>query len=321
MIPLESRSLETPPVHVGRDGWLFLTGGSNDVLAQYRAEAFPPALLAQWRRLLERRLHLAGHLRARYLHVVVPDKLSVYDDRLDGLRIDPRLAPARRLARALRFSPAARANLDLLPLFRARRDGPPLYLRTDSHWTAYGCDLAYRAILARLGVVPRDDLGAARHRETRRGLGDLGSKLVPPRAETAEIWNFSRRAERFYADPRVLDFEARGVRHWAGGTGTHVAYRNGGPGVSRHRVLLLGDSYTGHGWQPWAGTLSAVMAETFSELHVIWSSGIDWAYVAQVRPDVIVTEIAERFVIHPRFLAAETEAILQAMERLGIRDA
>lgn len=312
-----ARAVTDAPVHIGRDGWLFLTGGSNAVLSQYRREAFSPALLRQWRDVLTLRLRLARHFRARYLHVVVPDKLSVYDDRLDGLRIDRRFAPARRLTAALRLSPVRRAHLDLLRLFRAHRDGPPLYLKTDSHWTPYGCDLAYRAILARLGVAPRADLGEPRHRGTHRLCGDLGGKLDPPWIETVEHWDFPRTAERFYADPRVLDLETQGFRYWGGGTGTHVAYRNGGPGVSRRRVLLLGDSYSGHTWQPGAAALSAVMAETFSELHVIWSSAIDWAYVAQVRPDVIITEIAERFVIHPRFLESETAAMREAIARLG----
>lgn len=306
------------PVHVGRDGWLFLVKGSNAVLEQYHPDAFPPALRLRWRRLLELRLRLARHFRARYLNVVVPDKLSVYDDHLDGLSIDRRFAPARRLAGALRFSPARRAHLDLLGLFRAHRDGPPLYLKTDSHWTAYGCDLAYRAILARLGTKPREAFGDPRYRATHRLNGDLGSKLAPPWTETVEMWDFPRSAERFYADPRVLDLEARGIRHWGGGTGTHVAYRNRGPGISPRRVLLLGDSFTGHTWQPGAAALSAVMAETFAELHVIWSSGIDWDYVAQVRPDTIITEIAERFVLHPRLLDSETEAIRTAMGRLGV---
>lgn len=304
-------------VHVGRDGWLFLIKGSNAVLDQYHADAFPPDLRARWRRLLELRLRLARHFRTRYLNVVVPDKLSVHDDRLDGLPIDPRLAPARRLADALRLSPARRAHVDLLGLFRARRAGPPLYLKTDSHWTAHGCDLAYRAILARLRTRPRPEFGAPRYRETTRLCGDLGSKCAPPRAETVEFWNFPRSAERFYADARVLDFEAQGIRYWGGGSGTHVAYRNQGPGVSPRRVLLLGDSFSGHAWQPGAAALSGPMAETFAELHVLWASGIDWAYVAQVRPDVIITEIAERFVIHPRFIDAEMEMLRDSIARFG----
>lgn len=305
-------------VHLGRDDWLFLVGGSNDVASQYEAEAFPQALRADWRRLLEQRTQLARHFGGRYLNIVVPEKLSVYENRLDHFFVDTRLSPARRLHRSLWFSPARRSNLDLLRLFRRQRERIPLYLKTDTHWTFAGCDLAYRAICRRLRARPRSDLGDPDHRETARFLGDLGNKLDPPRFETVERWAYPRKADRFHADERVLGLEAEGEFVWGGGSGTHVAYRNEAEGIDRRRMLLVGDSHSSHAWQPFAGSLTAMLAETFFEVHFIWSSGVDWNYVEAMRPDVVLTEMAERYLVRPRFLAIEAEAIRAMMEKHGL---
>ena len=80
-------------VHVGRDGWLFLIGGTNGVLEQYRATLSRWWRLRGWVKLIEARAARARALGIRYVHVVVPEKLSVYDDRTQDLRFDPRQAP------------------------------------------------------------------------------------------------------------------------------------------------------------------------------------------------------------------------------------
>ena len=38
-----------------------------------------------------------------------------------------------------------------------------------------------------------------------------------------------------------------------------------------------------------------MMAETFSEVHFVWSTSLDYSYIESVAPDIVFTEIAERF--------------------------
>ncbi len=38
-----------------------------------------------------------------------------------------------------------------------------------------------------------------------------------------------------------------------------------------------------------------MLAETFRCVHFVWSAAIDWALVARLRPDIVLTESAERF--------------------------
>ena len=75
----------TDEVHAGKHGWLFLTGGSNAVLDYYATPtAFPPDVADDWRSLLLDRADRAAALGARYVHLLVPEKLTIYPEFFDG---------------------------------------------------------------------------------------------------------------------------------------------------------------------------------------------------------------------------------------------
>lgn len=281
-------------VHIGRDGWLFLVGGSNNVLDQYRRDAFPPAHFRAWRGLLEDRVRRARRIGARYLHVVVPEKVAVCPEHA-GLPVDPDLSPSLILRRWLHSSIAWGALVDLVAPFRADPDRDALYLRTDSHWSVPGCHRAYALICRRMGVVPRvglvrADPGGIWH------AGDLGTKFHEPIGECVEAWTYARTAERVHVNgylQRIL--VERGA--YGGGVGTRAVFRNDAPGLDPRRLVLCGDSFAHHAWLPHVGALTAMFAETFREVHFFWATTVDWSYVAELRPDFILTEIAERFMV------------------------
>lgn len=287
-------------VHEGRDGWLFLTGGTNRVLAQYRRPGVPRALLWRWRRIVADRVRRCARLGATYVHAVAPEKLTVYGDQAPDLALDPARAPVRRLARWLTASAGARAFVDLDAAFRAARggdlDGPPLYLRTDSHWTLHGSEVAYRAILSRMGVAPRDDFEARRTGGTTPFSGDLGRKVVPNRFESAPVTAFASQARRVHANALLTELEARG-RGIDAHLGAHAVFRNDDPKVDPRRLVIFGDSFCQHTAHSPVATLTALMADTFREVHFLWSTSIDWHYLDAVRPDFVLGEIAERFMI------------------------
>jgi alginate O-acetyltransferase complex protein AlgJ len=39
-----------------------------------------------------------------------------------------------------------------------------------------------------------------------------------------------------------------------------------------------------------------MLSRAFYEVHFFWSTSVDFRYIEEVRPDFVVTEIAERFV-------------------------
>jgi alginate O-acetyltransferase complex protein AlgJ len=273
-------------VHVGRDGWLFLIGGTNSVLTQYRRLSWHFLRIRSWARLIRQRNARAQALGIRYVQTMVPEKLSIYDDRTAGLRYDPARSPARRLARHLMGLPGF---VDLVAPLRAARDEAELYRRTDTHWTYDGCHIAYRALMRACGAVPLSDF-ASRPRFTTGGVWDLGEKLPSQPVETVTHWTLDRHAVRAWASPRVEAYEAAG-RIAEVHVGAHVIYRNAAPEADPRTVMLFGDSCA----QFTRTLLTGFLAESFAELHFIWSSSIDWTHVERVRPDILMVEMAERF--------------------------
>ena len=282
--------IEHEHVHVGRDGWLFLTAGSNNVVGQFSRSPFMARRLTEWKRLLVARTRRGRALGTGYLHVIVPEKLTVYDHKLDGLKVAVRLSPATRLRRSLFWHRAARrACLDLVGAFREQRDAQDLFYRTDSHWNFFGCQLAYRTICAAVGARPCADFEARSHSDIAR-TGDLGEKLDPPVSEVTPVYALQRDAVRAYASPIVRAREAAGEAHKLH-VGAHVIYRNESEAADPRRIVLFGDSYAHFA----PIMLTIMLAETFREVHFIWSSAIDWGYVARTKPDWVIAQVAERF--------------------------
>jgi hypothetical protein len=277
-------------IHEGRDGWLFLTAGSNNVIGQFSDTPVMKQRLLDWKALLIARSRRCESLGTTYQHLIVPEKLTVYDHLLEGLKIDQRLSPARRLRQSLIWHPLVRRScLDLVTAFRERCRSEDLYFRTDSHWSFAGRMVAYRALCEALGATVRDDM-PERPFDEQRFQGDLGGQLEPPQSENARFYLLQRDAVRHYASPIVHKREAAGIINTLH-VGAHVIYRNASPNADPRRMVVFGDSYAHFA----PSMLTIMLAETFREVHFVWSTSIDWRYVERTMPDILVTQIAERF--------------------------
>ena len=275
-------------VHVGRDGWLFLIGGSNEVLGLYQRTPAWWWRLRAWQRLIERRAARCEALGARFLQVIVPEKLTVMPDRCSRPLVDPGRSPGRRLALRMASSPHTAALLDLTgPLAAAAQED--IYHRTDSHWNYRGALIGYDAICAALGARPEGDLLDRPFQDIELTL-DLGSKLTSPAAEAVRVYTTMRRARQSWVN-EIIAAHREGRSRRAPTGGSHAVYRNEAADADPRRVLLFGDSCAHY--DPFA--LTGMLAETFLEIQFVWSSRIDWRLIEQVRPDIVIGEIAERF--------------------------
>ncbi|SEO83435.1 SGNH hydrolase-like domain-containing protein, acetyltransferase AlgX [Methylobacterium sp. ap11] len=295
--------------HAGKDGWLFLTGGTNEVADQYRRVRPMERVLRQWRRRIVQRVQRCRGLGTRYLHLVVPEKLSVYEDRFDGLTLDPRLAPARRLGDLMRWSlTGRRAWIELLEPMRARRNERDLHYRTDTHWNIHGCLLAYRLVCRACGATPRTDFLDRPHQRFEAVL-DIGNKLEAQPLETVHNYQLFRDAVRVSGGTLIDAYTAAG-RLGELHTGAHAVYRNASPEADPRTLVLFGDScanFSGNG-------LTAMLAETFREVHFIWSANLDWAYIERILPDLVLCEQVERFL--PRVPDDDLDLTAVEAERL-----
>jgi hypothetical protein len=296
-------------IRVGKQGHLFLTVGSNNVLRQYTKDGFNLDAQCQWRLLIAARARALRRRGVTYRHMFVPEKLTIYDNLYIGPPVDVRYSPAAILYRhdpyyrehplrlinvvrcLQRRAQWRRTVVDLVGPMRRVRDATELYRRTDSHWTFAGCELACFELCRSLGVDPHRDFAQREAHHFPDGSGDLGAACVPPRLESMTFISVQKDSERFYANPLVDLHERMGTAHLLH-LGAHVAYRNARPRDGR-RLLLFGDSYA-H-FAPFM--LTIMLAETFREVHFVWSTSLDWSLIDRIAPDIVVTEMAERFAV------------------------
>lgn len=283
-----------PLVHVGTDGWLFLQGGSNFVASLYQRSGgqLPDEQLLLWRDAIVQRAGRFSRLGIDWLFVVVPEKLTIYGHRTAEPLVDADLAPSIRLYEQIARIGMQQHMLDLVVPMRQRRDETDLYWRTDSHWSPEGCFLAYELICRRLGVKADAGLLSRPFEETGRVM-DLGGHLDPMPWEVVRSYDYLRgarrtavnRVTRYLEDPQYKELIHVGAR--ARFENPHAP--------NPQRMVLIGDSYA----LPSATRLTGMMAETFRSLEFVWSNSIDWQAVRWRRPDIVICEIAERFLMLP----------------------
>lgn len=276
-------------VHVGREGWLFLTGGSNRPIDYYSKKSTPfnDKSVRLWSQLLLERKAKCEALGARYIHLLAPEKLSVYPEHC-SLPLDLNLRPGQRLRSLHELS---EIFIDPVAYFNKVKTHATLYWKTDTHWNYWGAFAAYQLLMARLGLVVENELTNSPFSEGVLTL-DLGAKVDPPNKEMARYYRPIRDAVRTFANPLVQAQEENNRFsdvEWH--VGTHVIYRNDVAPKNDKTVVVFGDSFSEY--RP--VLLTGLLAESFRETHFLWSSSIDFEYVGKVKPDVVISESAERF--------------------------
>ncbi len=255
----------------GRDGWLYLHEGSNGWSDQAGGRARLSADgLALWQQVLDRRRRWFAGRGIRFAQLFVPEKACVYPEPHPDAEPPSRLRPVLQLV-----PPGSPADLHYpVEALRAGRTLAPTYHRTNSHWTWWGAYLAAAGLFDTFGLRIAD--------------------AVPPVFETAVQHDL---AVKFDGVP---DETWRGVDGSVWRDYTNEAQIAGHQGRLSHflnpsapnacRVLIFGDSYTfDHGLAAW-------FAFHCREVLCLWQTGVSDALVAQTRPDIVVAEMAERFV-------------------------
>ncbi len=277
-------------VHIGREGWLFLVAGSNSVKDLYKdPSSFTDDHAQRWAELLNGREARLSGMGCQYIHLPAPEKLTVMHDYFDGQIENLEGSPIHYLNKF--YSASVPSLLNPLVFFGQQKDDYKLYWKTDTHWSFWGCFSAYQLLCCELGVEPNVNLVGYPYSEG-EVLFDLASKLDEPYTETARFYQLAQTAERIGANV-LVDFKERNelIDEISLHVGSSVVYKNDSSDAIDKKLILFGDSFAEY--RP--HLLTGMLAETFSEVHFIWNSSIDFDYVAKVKPDIVVTELAERF--------------------------
>jgi SAM-dependent methyltransferase len=273
---------------IGKRGYVFLVEGSNDTVKAFRGELrLPAGWLREWRALLAERRDLCAARGWQSAFVVIPDKLALYGDCFDGDLSARAPRPVQRLlADGLPILYPAEA------LLGARETGE-VCLRTDTHLTPWGNEVLARAVLAELGCSAELLGDAPLFDGADLWSGDLAIRFEPWLGEFVE-----RPTER-PAWTTVRDDLSEG--HWIGEDvaarviGTIQVYRRA-DAPDQRKIVVFGDSYSVD--MPHYHGLSWYLAHAFAEVHFVWVPfGWDSDYVERVGAELIICEIAERFIV------------------------
>ena len=138
-------------VVIGQDGWLF----SDE---EFKPASKPDQLQDNWR--------LVNAVRAEFerrgvtlVLALLPAKARLYPEHLDDER--PVLTQQSLYPKVLdMMRQAGLSGPDLLPALQQAKAQEPVFLRTDSHWTPFGAEVAARSLaehLARQGIWQHGD--------------------------------------------------------------------------------------------------------------------------------------------------------------------
>jgi hypothetical protein len=266
---------------VGRDGWLFLADDYG--LESYRAEdPFDADELDAWAALLGDAENWLADLDATLVVVLAPGKPSIYESHLpDPIRRAPRRTRADAWVEHLREDVHL---VDLrTPLLEAAKERR-VYHQLDTHWNGDGAVVAYRAVLAELRAlgVERIDAPALEHIREEK-TGDL-SRMLHPGASPTEL-QVAVRPQSARAVPASFADSSRAGEPSARHTPQAFEIAN----ASLPTAVIFRDSF---------GTaLVPLLSENFRRSVWHWSRVLDPERIEAERPDVVILEIAERYLM------------------------
>lgn len=254
----------------GRDGWLFLHGGNNQWHEQAAGHfRLTPAGLALWVQLLQRRRETLAAQGRRYAQLFVPEKACVYPE------LHPDAAPPSAERPLMQLMAAAGPHIHYpVQALRAGKGLAPTFHRGNSHWTAWGAYLACLPLWQQLGIEAGDEAPPLYQRPLQQ---DLSVKFP---GQPDENWHELDVAH-------LLAFSNESEVHGHVGRFKHLhnpAARND------CRVLIFGDSYA------YDAHLAAWFALQCRDVYCAWQVGLQQSLIDQWAPDIVMAEMAERFV-------------------------
>jgi alginate O-acetyltransferase complex protein AlgJ len=272
----------------GRNNWLYIT--DSGAMENYRGRThLTEAQLSEWKTLLEQRQSTLAARGIKYLFVIAPDKQEIYPEYLPARVVRERNYTALDEFLAYMRQNCAVRILDLRkPLTAAKQHNQMLYYKSDTHWNLLGACVASQAIVSeltndfpRLRPASLNDFewswewAAGGDMARLLGLRDFREQgvfshprapLPPPTIEPTLAYNATN-----IQVPQV----ARAVTTSQTGWG---------------RALVFRDSF-GHGLIPFLGN-------SFSNAVYLWTAEIDQPAVDSEKPDVVISEMCERLLLH-----------------------
>lgn len=272
----------------GKDDWLFLDNDTNQVISQTVGKFnFPNNFYSLWRDLFKYRRDRAKDLGYKYVYSVAPNKETVYNRYLpEGLSLSQRRP-------VLVVESAAK---DVLPFYHPLQEimstshEKEVYSKGDTHWNGFGGHIFYEGLMRSLDLtpVPHDKLVFKRFKEK---ASDLSARL----GLVDSVWKVSVKV------PSTRQIKMNYIKN----IGRLSVYES--RNKSLPSAVIFHDSFM--------LPIMRLVAENFSRVTMVWQPNIDYSIIERERPDIVISQQAERFLIkcpddisgpsHPEWVASK----------------
>lgn len=271
-------------VLIGKQGWLFISSGTNSLMEYHTGQRrLPKAKINQWHKLLSQRIKWHKDQQIEYQHIFVPNKIAVYPEyyphklKVEGVR--PILQLKQQCGELFTYP---------INLFSQKKEIYRLYEKQDSHWSFWGCYFAYSSICQKLKIVPNLEIINSPF-VLNSFKGDLGNKFGLQETIPQKKLNLNSRV--VYDNQVINNCHQGSVR---------ILKNNA---ISQGKMIIFGDSFSNPGFPNYtkdkrlSARLSTLFAETLNEVHFVWTPWIDYDYIKREKPDFVLTQMAERFLV------------------------
>lgn len=275
-----SRADKSKKYLLGKDGWIFLDHDSNRVIDQITGRhILDQAGIEAWRKLIVERDAYVTSVGAQHLVFVAPNKELVYSEQLpDWVEIAEK-RPIHQIMAALGPQRASKVIYPLEAIRSGKAQGLT-YPKTDTHWSGFGAYIGYQEFcrgLSQNGIEPLRIEPSRISFEEVPYVGDLGVKFEPPVSAPTLSARIENAAGKLAFDNRIPN---RGrIRVFVNKDATLP------------RCVMFGDSF--------GGNLLPYLKESFSTLVYIYGKSFDRELIEAYKPDVVLSEFVERFLIEP----------------------
>jgi alginate O-acetyltransferase complex protein AlgJ len=290
----------------GRERWAYWAGGNS--LDQYlTTELLTEKDLLRLKTILEERQSFCRLHGMRYIFIIVPNKDTVYPEFLPGwLRKVKGKSNLDQIVDYLR----AHSSVEIIdmrgPLLRARSIRP-VFSRVDSHWNDFGGYVCYRELMKLLaesfpGMRPAGPEDYRFVTEMTAG-GDFAAILGITGMRVEDLKMVPLRPRKTRKSAATDPFYARHLSYKVKYTGSLEVMETGERGLPR--AVMFRDSMS--------MALLPHLSEHISRMFLFWVEYSIDPYdfnplvILHERPDIVITEIAERKLLEIRDNAGEVK--------------
>jgi len=276
-------------VHIGKGGWYYYTG-NNDLEIALGTYPITPDLLEKIKVNQERIQQALKKKGIDYVIVFTPSKGSVYPEYLGGGNFIVRETAIDVISDYLRKNttiPIINTKPDLLQAKKSE----VVYFKTDAHWNEAGAYIGYRLTintLNKLGMIHSSPIDISTMPSTINGefsdlMGDAdllapepyeATQITSPNAVKIESGDYNKIQALMQSDNLKYYF---------------FSYQN--MSAEKKKLLVYGDSF----FASWK--IRELLAENFSEFDYIWSYDVRNNVLEQIKPDIFILEVAERYMV------------------------